>query len=104
MAGAFGNFIRRNNARRIGLLPQIPCDRIQFIGNVASFGAKLALLAEEERARVDTITSKVEHVDLSLDPEFQLEFGMSMMFPSNDIDACGGGEQGAMAHGNEPTQ
>ena len=33
LAGAFGNFIRRSNARRIGLLPQIPCERVRFVGN-----------------------------------------------------------------------
>lgn len=88
LAGAFGNFIRRSNARRIGLLPQIPCGNIRFIGNAASMGAKLALLAMEERARAAEFTQNVEHVDLSLDTEFQMEFGMAMMFPSSDLDAC----------------
>lgn len=94
LAGAFGNFIRRNNARRIGLLPQIPCERIHFIGNAASMGAKLALLAEEERARAATFSANVKHVDLSLDPDFQMEFGMSMIFPTDDIDGCMEGERG----------
>jgi uncharacterized 2Fe-2S/4Fe-4S cluster protein (DUF4445 family) len=88
LAGAFGNFIRRNNARRIGLLPQIPCGRIHFIGNAASLGAKLALLSADERGRAELLRSRTEHVDLSLDPEFQMEFGMAMMFPEDDVDAC----------------
>ncbi|MCF7855081.1 MAG: ASKHA domain-containing protein [Candidatus Pacebacteria bacterium] len=88
LAGAFGNFIRRNNARRIGLLPQIPCGRIQFIGNAASLGAKLALLSSGERERATRLRQGAEHVDLSLDPEFQMEFGMAMMFPADDVDAC----------------
>jgi uncharacterized 2Fe-2S/4Fe-4S cluster protein (DUF4445 family) len=88
LAGAFGNFIRRNNARRIGLLPQIPCDRIRFIGNAASLGAKLALLSVHERERARELQKKAEHIDLSLDPEFQMEFGMAMMFPGQDVDIC----------------
>ena len=88
LAGAFGNFIRRNNARRIGLLPQIPCDRIRFIGNAASLGAKLALLSAHEREYTRQLREKAEHVDLSLDTEFQTEFGTAMMFPSQDVDAC----------------
>ena len=88
LAGAFGNFIRRNNARRIGLLPQIPCDRIRFIGNAASLGAKLALLSIHERERAREICENAEHVDLSLDVEFQTEFGSAMMFPGQDVDAC----------------
>lgn len=88
LAGAFGNFIRRNNARRIGLLPQIPCDRIRFIGNASSLGAKLALLSEHERERAQKLQKIAEHVDLSLDPEFQTEFGTAMMFPEDDLDFC----------------
>jgi uncharacterized 2Fe-2S/4Fe-4S cluster protein (DUF4445 family) len=88
LAGAFGNFIRRNNARRIGLLPQIPCGRIRFIGNAASLGAKLALLAAEERARAGAAARRVRHVDLSLAPEFQMEFATAMLFPDDDVDGC----------------
>jgi uncharacterized 2Fe-2S/4Fe-4S cluster protein (DUF4445 family) len=88
LAGAFGNFIRRNNARRIGLLPQIPCSRIRFIGNAASLGAKLALLAEEERAYAEAMRKRTRHVDLSLDAEFQNEFSMAMLFPDGDAPEC----------------
>ncbi len=88
LAGAFGNFIRRSNARRIGLLPQIAGDRIRFIGNAASLGAKLVLLSDDERAYAARLQEQAEHIDLSLDPEFQMEFGMAMIFPASDIDVC----------------
>jgi len=88
LAGAFGNFIRRNNARRIGLLPQIPCDHIRFIGNAASLGAKLALLSVHERKLAQELGEKAEHIDLSLDAEFQAEFGTAMIFPGQDMDVC----------------
>lgn len=88
LAGAFGNFIRRNNARRIGLLPQVPCSRIRFIGNAASLGAKLTLLSSDERAYAEDLRVRTQHVDLSLDPEFQMEFGMAMLFPEDEVDDC----------------
>jgi uncharacterized 2Fe-2S/4Fe-4S cluster protein (DUF4445 family) len=87
LAGAFGNFIRRNHARRIGLLPPLPTEHIRFIGNAASLGAKLLLLSEDERLYATDLRHKVKHVDLSLDPEFQMEFGMAMMFPGPGGDA-----------------
>ena len=87
LAGAFGNFIRRNHARRIGLLPPVPTEHIRFIGNAASLGAKLLLLSENEREYATELRHKVKHVDLSLDPEFQMEFGMAMMFPGPEADA-----------------
>jgi len=89
LAGAFGNFIRRNHARRIGMLPPIPCSRIRFVGNTASFGAKRALLSTEEKDYAARLVQSVRHVDLSLDPEFQLEFGTAMILPDHELDECG---------------
>jgi len=84
LAGAFGNFIRRSNARRIGMLPAVPTDRIRFVGNTASFGAKRALLSEDEKEYAAKIIDEVQHVDLSLNPGFQVEFGNAMLFPGEE--------------------
>jgi uncharacterized 2Fe-2S/4Fe-4S cluster protein (DUF4445 family) len=84
LAGAFGNFIRRRNARRIGLLPPLPTERIRFVGNAACMGAKLVLLSAEQRAIAERIAETTEHVDLSLDQEFQNEFSMAMLFPEDE--------------------
>ncbi len=86
LAGAFGNYIRRHQARRIGLLPAIPEEKIHFVGNAASLGAKMILLSRKERMIAETCTAQAEHVDLSLDPEFQFEFGMAMMFPGREAE------------------
>jgi uncharacterized 2Fe-2S/4Fe-4S cluster protein (DUF4445 family) len=88
LAGAFGNFIRRNHARRIGMLPPVPCQRIRFVGNTASFGAKRALLSTGEKEYADRVGARVRHVDLSLDPEFQMEFGAAMILPEAEPDEC----------------
>ncbi|MBN1674648.1 MAG: DUF4445 domain-containing protein [Kiritimatiellae bacterium] len=85
LAGAFGNFIRRRNAQRIGLLPAIAHDHVRFIGNAASLGAKMALLCATERDYAEELRRQTEHVDLSLDPEFQAEFGAAMLFPDGDV-------------------
>ncbi len=81
LAGAFGNYIRRENAIRIGLLPSIPLERVQFIGNAASLGAKQALTSRHSRRRAEKLADRAEHIDLSADPNFQMAFGMAMMFP-----------------------
>ena len=84
LAGGFGNFIRRNHARRIGMLPPIPCSKIRFVGNTASFGAKRALLSSVEKRTVATFLDKIRHVDLSLDPDFQNEFSNAMLMPEEE--------------------
>ena len=46
IAGGFGNFIRRSNAQRIGLLPgPIEHHRIHYLGNTSLAGARLAALS-----------------------------------------------------------
>jgi uncharacterized 2Fe-2S/4Fe-4S cluster protein (DUF4445 family) len=82
LAGGFGNFIRRNNAQRIGLLPQeVAQEQIIYLGNASLSGAKWALLSIAERKRAETLARRAEHVDLSRDPEFQMVFAESMIFP-----------------------
>ena len=88
LAGAFGNFIRRSNARRIGMLPTIPCSRIRFVGNTASFGAKRALLSTAEKDYAERVCVQTEHVDLSLEPEFQMEFSEAMLLPDHEPADC----------------
>ena len=83
LAGAFGNFIRRKNARRIGMLPPVPTDRIRFVGNTASFGAKRVLLSCSERADAERLCRETRHIDLSLNPDFQMAFSEAMLFPED---------------------
>ncbi|MCK4245261.1 MAG: DUF4445 domain-containing protein, partial [Candidatus Omnitrophica bacterium] len=85
LAGAFGNFIRRNNAVRIGLIPNIPFEKIKFVGNAASLGAKLVLLCAALRNAVENISTKTECIELSLFSDFQNEFAESMLFPNPTI-------------------
>lgn len=86
LAGGFGNFIRRSNARRIGILPQIPVSKVRFVGNAASMGARLVLLSRPHRREADEIAESASHVDLSMDPEFQMEFSSAMLFPEEEFD------------------
>jgi uncharacterized 2Fe-2S/4Fe-4S cluster protein (DUF4445 family) len=82
IAGGFGNFIRRSNAQRIGLLPdQIEHHRIYYRGNTSLAGARLAALSLRARRLAEDIARRTEHVDLSTDPDFQEAFAEAMIFP-----------------------
>ncbi|HRU01220.1 MAG TPA: ASKHA domain-containing protein, partial [Victivallales bacterium] len=81
VAGGFGNFIRRNNAVRIGLLPNIPDYKIRYVGNTSSEGAKEALLSGERRRKAEELAEKTNYIEISLDPEFQMIFSEAMIFP-----------------------
>ena len=51
LAGAFGNYIRKESALIIGLLPPVPLERIKAIGNAAGDGSRMALVSKSFRER-----------------------------------------------------
>ena len=82
IAGGFGNFIRRGNAQRIGLLPpEIPRRRIRFRGNTSLGGARLVALSRRARETANQLARRTEHVDLSTDVDFHNAFAEAMLFP-----------------------
>jgi uncharacterized 2Fe-2S/4Fe-4S cluster protein (DUF4445 family) len=82
IGGGFGNFIRRSNAQRIGLLPcQIEHHRIRYMGNTSLAGARLAALSRRARQTAEQLARRTEHVDLSCDAAFHREFAEAMIFP-----------------------
>lgn len=81
LAGALGNFIRRSNAKKIGLIPDVPSEKIRFIGNAASSGAKLSLLSGDLEKETDAISGFVQHIELSSRKDFLEEFTNAMFFP-----------------------
>ncbi len=81
LAGAFGNYVNRSSARRIGLI-DFPEDQVKPVGNTALLGAKMALFsADGEEAEYLRIRRQTEHVSLNEDPLFQDTYVEQMSFP-----------------------
>ena len=81
LAGAFGNYVSRASARRIGLL-DFAEERVESAGNTALLGAKLALFGDESEAGgLEGIRDRVEHLSLAADRSFQEVFIAEMAFP-----------------------
>ncbi len=81
LAGAFGNYISKESALAIGLLPAVPLAKVLSVGNAAGVGARLALISKEERSRALKLAREAEHVELSGRADFQDEFVASLTFP-----------------------
>ena len=82
LAGAFGNYVRGESARRIGLLPPW-IDHPTSAGNTALRGARMLLLSVSRREpMLKTVLSCTEHVELAADPGFQDAFVNCMRFPA----------------------
>ena len=80
LAGAFGNFIDKKSAIRIGLIPYLPLEKIESVGNAAGRGAEIALLSEKARKICEKISNQVKYVELSSRSDFQEEFIDAIFF------------------------
>ncbi|MBI5301122.1 MAG: DUF4445 domain-containing protein [Chloroflexi bacterium] len=83
LAGSFGSYINPASARRIGLVPWVPVERIVAVGNAAGEGAKIALLSFREREAANRIPELVEYLELSGRPEFNDIFTEALSFPDS---------------------
>jgi len=82
LAGAFGNYVDRGSARKIGLI-EFDEDRVRSSGNTALLGAKLSLFDPGgEETQIDSLRSRIEHVQLSSEPLFEDMFVECMAFPA----------------------
>jgi uncharacterized 2Fe-2S/4Fe-4S cluster protein (DUF4445 family) len=86
LAGAFGSFINLENAISIGLMPDLPRERFQFVGNGSLLGATLLAfsrdLLEEERRVADMMTN----FELSETPGFMDHYIAALFLPHTQED------------------
>ena len=80
LAGGFGNYIDRDSAAAIGLLPAELAGRIEPVGNAAGTGARQMLKNRNWSVRADKLREKMRYVELSARADFQELFVEKMMF------------------------
>ncbi len=81
LAGAFGNYVSRASARRIGLINLAP-EKVEPVGNTALRGAKIALFLNREDSPYTEIRSRMKYISLSAKPHFQDIYVAEMNFPT----------------------
>lgn len=84
VGGSFGKYINIEKAIQIGLLPDLPWNRFQFLGNTSVRGAYAALLDRSVRARISDIASRMTYIELSADNSFYEAFISALFLPHTD--------------------
>lgn len=84
IAGRLGEAINASNAVAIGMLPDLPLDRFEYIGNGSLWGANLILLSEEKRVAIGALADRITYLDLSTHPLYMDEFIASLFIPHTD--------------------
>ena len=80
LAGGFGNYINRNNAAAIGLIPPELKEKLIPAGNASASGAALCILSEPAVQRLPGIVQAAEYIELSASPVFQQQYMEQMYF------------------------
>lgn len=92
-SGAFGNYINKDHAIMIGLIPEVPVDRVITMGNGAIAGANIALLNRKKKRILDEIARKIAYIELNADPSFMEEYTGSCFLPHTDLSLFPGVER-----------
>ena len=85
IGGSFGKYINVEKAVGIGLLPDIPWERFEFLGNTSIRGAYLALLDREARSTISDIAGAMTYIELSADNSFYEAFTSALFLPHTDL-------------------
>ncbi len=84
VAGNFGRHLDMENAVAIGLLPDLPRERFEFIGNASLRGAYLSLLSGPYRERASRLAGMMTNIELSTLPGYTDEFVAASFLPHTD--------------------
>jgi uncharacterized 2Fe-2S/4Fe-4S cluster protein (DUF4445 family) len=84
IAGAFGNRLNVASCITVGLLPDLPGERIQFIGNSSVAGAKMVMLSRRTLEDVYRIRDTICYQELMVDSEYMDRFTSACFLPHTD--------------------
>ena len=86
MAGTFASYLKARSIIDIGLVPDLPPEKIKFVGNAAHVGAIKALIDHREYMRAAAVAKEITHVELGGNSVFVNLF-MNSMYLEKTTDA-----------------
>lgn len=84
VAGAFGRHIAPRQAIVLGMLPDLPLEVYQAIGNSSLAGAEVVLTDASARQRALALVRRITYVELNVNQEFMIRFSGSRFIPHTD--------------------
>ncbi|WP_135504665.1 ASKHA domain-containing protein [Roseovarius aestuariivivens] len=81
LAGAFGAHISAKHAMVLGMIPDVPLDKVTSAGNAAGTGARIALCNVAARAEIERVVRQITKVETAIEPRFQEHFVAANAIP-----------------------
>jgi uncharacterized 2Fe-2S/4Fe-4S cluster protein (DUF4445 family) len=85
IAGGFGRYLNIEKAIIIGMLPDIPMEKFQYLGNTSISGAYLCLLSEQLRKEAEDIAKHMTYIELSVSRHFMDEYVSGLFLPHTNL-------------------
>jgi len=87
IAGGFGKFLDIEKAIILGMLPEMPREKFEYMGNTSVVGSYLCLLSRKMRAEAEDISQKITYLELSVSNSFMDEYMSGMFIPHTNMEA-----------------
>ncbi|PJE28120.1 Na(+)-translocating NADH-quinone reductase subunit F [Pseudooceanicola marinus] len=81
LAGAFGAHISAKHAMVLGMIPDVPLERVTSAGNAAGTGARIALCDIAARAAIEGNVARITKIETAIAPAFQAHFVAANALP-----------------------
>jgi uncharacterized 2Fe-2S/4Fe-4S cluster protein (DUF4445 family) len=84
VAGTFGSFINPISAIAIGMIPDLPLNCYQILGNSSLGGAARILESSELFEEIDRIRDSITYLELNVNQDFMNRFSAAKFLPHTD--------------------
>ncbi|WP_428514985.1 ASKHA domain-containing protein [Roseovarius sp.] len=81
LAGAFGAHISAKHAMVLGMIPDVPLEKVTSAGNAAGTGARIALCNVGARREIERVVREITKVETAIEPKFQEHFVAANAIP-----------------------
>ncbi len=81
LAGAFGAHISAKHAMVLGMIPDVPLEKVTSAGNAAGTGARIALCNVGARREIEKVVRQITKVETAIEPKFQDHFVAANAIP-----------------------
>ena len=86
IAGGFGKFLDVDKAIILGMLPDMPKEKFEFLGNTSITGAYFCMLSRRMREEAEEIAKKMTYLELSVSRSFMDEYVSGLFIPHTNIE------------------
>ncbi|PIL14825.1 hypothetical protein P775_26325 [Puniceibacterium antarcticum] len=83
LVGAFGAHISAKHAVILGMIPDVPLDKVTSAGNAAGTGARIALCSLAARAGIGRVVHQITKVETAIEPRVKELFFAASAIPHN---------------------